>query len=48
MSIGSWVAVGIGIGVALFVATGGVYWIAIGAGIGVAIGVGVDKSQRKP
>lgn len=40
MTMGAAVAVGVGVGTALFAATGDAFWIAIGAGIGTALGAG--------
>ena len=44
--IGAFIAIGAGVGAALFAATDNPAWIAIGAGVGVAIGAAIDAQRR--
>lgn len=45
--IGAGVAIGAGVGAALFAATDSPAWIGVGAAIGAAIGAGVSRSDHE-
>tara|TARA_B100000029_G_scaffold401147_1_gene400287 strand:+ start:180 stop:404 length:225 start_codon:yes stop_codon:yes gene_type:complete len=47
MNTGTWIAVGIGIGAAVFAATNEPVWIAVGVAIGAALGSRKPKGQNK-
>lgn len=45
-NMGVWVAVGVGIGIAVDVATGDLaVWLALGAGVGVGLGAALSRRQ---
>lgn len=47
MNLGTWIAVGIGIGAGVFAATNEPSWIAAGAAIGVALHLANSKKLNK-
>jgi len=47
MNTGTWIAVGIGIGAAVFAATNEPVWIAVGVAIGAALGWRKPKDENK-
>jgi len=47
MNLGTWIAVGIGIGAAIFAATNEPVWIAVGVAIGAALGWRKPKDRNK-
>ncbi len=44
--VGQWLAIGTGIGAAIFAATGFPGWIGIGAGMGVALGAAIARRDQ--
>ena len=44
--IGAFVAIGAGVGAAMFAATDSPVWIGVGAGAGAAIGAALDANRR--
>ncbi len=41
--VGAGIAIGVGVGTALFAATDNAAWIGIGIALGIAIGAGLDR-----
>ena len=46
MNLGSWVAIGAGVGTAMFAGTGDAWWIGVGVGIGAAMGAAFQKKSK--
>jgi len=45
--IGAELAIGAGVGAALFAATDSPVWIGVGAAVGAAVGAGIDQQRRR-
>ena len=48
LSLGAGVAIGAGVGAALFAATGGPVWIGVGVALGAGLGVAAAQREDDP